>query len=384
MKRSIAFIILLHCFNLVQGQGMVFSEGNWQQLLAKAKADNKIIFVDAYTTWCGPCKMMAKNVFTNKEVGDFYNAKFINAQIDMEKGEGMQISRTYSVQAYPTFLFIDGNGTLLHRSVGYQEAPKFLELGRTALDENARIGTMNSRYEDGERDPKFLLKLAYAKYYAMEPDAAEVAEEYLKTQKDWNTPDNLDLIYEFSGGLQSPMTTYMLSNKERFVTRFGQPAMNRKTDFIINNAAATLKGDNPDYEGIRKMLVSLDSASAEQNMLKIKKSHLRRTKNWSEYAVASIDYFNKYPSQNANELNTAAWDFYMYIEHKKQLEEAVRWALQAVKLDNRYYCNDTVAALYTKLGNKSKAKKYIDKAISLAKSEGADYSETEALREKLK
>ena len=382
-KITIVFSFLLFTVS-VFSQGINFDHDSWQQLLDKAKKDNKIIFVDAFTTWCGPCKMMAKNVFTDSMVGAFYNKNFINAKIDMEKGEGIELAQNYSVQAYPTFLFVDGNGVLQHRSVGYQEPPMFLGLGKTALDEETRIGTMNRRYEEGERKPEFLYKLAYAKYNAMEPEAANIAEEYLNTQKDWNTPDNLDLIYEFSGALNSPMTKYMLSNKDRFVTRFGQAALNRKIDYIVNNAASTLKGDNPDFEGLKNTLESLDPSTADRNLLRIKKNHLKRTKKWSEFGPASIEYFNKYPSTDPQELNAAAWDFYSYIDDKKQLEEAVYWALQAVKIDNRYYCNDTVAALYTKLGNKSKAKKYIQKAINLAKSEGADYSETEALKEKLK
>ncbi|MBL7832012.1 MAG: thioredoxin family protein [Saprospiraceae bacterium] len=384
MKKTLVVIFLLKCSLALFSQGIAFDHDSWQNLLAKAKKDNKIIFVDAYTTWCGPCKMMSKSVFTDSAVGAFYNKNFINAKIDMEKGEGIDLAETYSVQAYPTFLFIDGNGVMQHRSVGYQEPPMFLTLGKTALDEETRIGTMNRRYEEGERKPDFLYRLAYAKYNAMEPDATNIAEEYLKSQSDWNTPDNLDLIYEFSGGLQSSMTKYMLSNKDRFNTRFGQAAMNRKIDFIVNNAASTLKADNPDFESLKATLVSLDASTADQNLLKIKKNHLKRTKNWAEFGNVSVEYFKKYPSNNPQELNASAWDFYMYIDDKKQLEEAVYWALQAIKIDNRYYCNDTAAALYTKLGNKVKAKKYIQKAITLAKSEGADYSETEALKEKLK
>ncbi len=215
MKKTLVVIFLLKCSLALFSQGIAFDHDSWQNLLAKAKKDNKIIFVDAYTTWCGPCKMMSKSVFTDSAVGAFYNKNFINAKIDMEKGEGIDLAETYSVQAYPTFLFIDGNGVMQHRSVGYQEPPMFLTLGKTALDEETRIGTMNRRYEEGERKPDFLYRLAYAKYNAMEPDATNIAEEYLKSQSDWNTPDNLDLIYEFSGGLQSSMTKYMLSNKDR-------------------------------------------------------------------------------------------------------------------------------------------------------------------------
>jgi uncharacterized protein YyaL (SSP411 family) len=59
----------------------------------KAKKENKLIFVDAYASWCGPCKLMVKNIFPLKTVGDYYNSHFINAKIDMEKGEGIELAK---------------------------------------------------------------------------------------------------------------------------------------------------------------------------------------------------------------------------------------------------------------------------------------------------
>ena len=85
--------------------------------------------MDAYTTWCGPCKRMAAEVFTEPEVGRFYNENFINVKIDMEKGEGIELARQYDVYAYPTLLFINGEGELVHRGLGYQDFVQFYEPG---------------------------------------------------------------------------------------------------------------------------------------------------------------------------------------------------------------------------------------------------------------
>ena len=83
-----------------------FNSDNWKGLLAKAKKENKLIFLDAYTEWCRPCIMMAKNVFTQDKVADFYNEHFVNVSMDMEKGEGPLIGKKYKISAYPAFLFI--------------------------------------------------------------------------------------------------------------------------------------------------------------------------------------------------------------------------------------------------------------------------------------
>ena len=84
-----------------------FREITFDQAIAAAKAENKLVFVDVMTSWCGPCKMMARDVFPQKKVGDFMNEKFVCLKIDAEKGEGIEIAKTYKVNAYPTFLLLN-------------------------------------------------------------------------------------------------------------------------------------------------------------------------------------------------------------------------------------------------------------------------------------
>ena len=99
----------------------------WQQILDKAKKENKNIFVDVYTVWCGPCKLMSKSTFTNDTVANFYNANFINYKIDAEKGEGVEIAHKYEVNCYPNLLIINPNGEIVHRGAGYKNKIEFIE-----------------------------------------------------------------------------------------------------------------------------------------------------------------------------------------------------------------------------------------------------------------
>lgn len=118
-----------------------FDSGNWKSVLAKAKKEGKMIFVDAYTTWCRPCIQMAKDIFTLDNVADYYNKNFVNVSMDMEKGDGPQLVKKYEIHAYPDFLFINGDGELIHRGGGYQEAKEFIQLGNDAvkaLDKKAK------------------------------------------------------------------------------------------------------------------------------------------------------------------------------------------------------------------------------------------------------
>jgi thioredoxin 1 len=106
--------------------GITFFEGSWAELLAEAKKANKPFFVDVYTTWCGPCKMMARTTFADEEVGKFVKNNFLAYKIDAEKGEGTQIADEHKVRSYPTVLFFDANGKYLGKEVGFMNDDKFL------------------------------------------------------------------------------------------------------------------------------------------------------------------------------------------------------------------------------------------------------------------
>lgn len=159
MKRSFVFLC---CLFLMMGglfaQGIVFEQGTWDEVLAKAKKENKVVFVDVYTSWCAPCKMVAKNVFPQEKIGNYYNQHFINYQLDGEKGNGPEVVKKYGIKGYPTFLYLDGNGNLLYCFSGAKEVKGFLEEAEK-VTVCARYGgweKMQADYKSGSSDPVFL------------------------------------------------------------------------------------------------------------------------------------------------------------------------------------------------------------------------------------
>jgi len=134
----IGFIILQSSttetkFESTQNQGIEFFQGTWAQALEKAKAENKLIFLDAYASWCGPCRRMSSQVFTQTKPAEFYNKNFINVKVDMEKGEGPALAQKYKVRAYPSLFFIDANGIVKKQALGYKTASELIEFGKSVL-----------------------------------------------------------------------------------------------------------------------------------------------------------------------------------------------------------------------------------------------------------
>lgn len=117
MKNIFLSIILVCTICPSYGQ-IVFESGDFASVIEKAGSENKLIFVDCYTSWCGPCKQMAAVIFPSKEAGDFMNKHFICFKADMEKGEGIEIRKRYNVNAFPTLLILKSNGEELNRTAG--------------------------------------------------------------------------------------------------------------------------------------------------------------------------------------------------------------------------------------------------------------------------
>lgn len=113
--------------------GIKFIEANWAKALQEAKKQNKLIFLDAYTSWCGPCRMLKNNTFPDKAAGEFYNQHFINVALDMEQGDGIAVGGKYGVNAYPTLIIADANGNMLTYTQGYIDARQLIEFGKFGL-----------------------------------------------------------------------------------------------------------------------------------------------------------------------------------------------------------------------------------------------------------
>ncbi len=114
--------------------GISFESMSFEKAKKEAKKSGKLIFIDAYTDWCGPCKRMAATSFKDAKVGELYNKSFINIKVEMEKdAEGPEIARLYGVKAYPTLLLIDGNGRLVKQSIGLKTSDQLIALAKSVL-----------------------------------------------------------------------------------------------------------------------------------------------------------------------------------------------------------------------------------------------------------
>ncbi|MEQ1553381.1 MAG: thioredoxin family protein [Ferruginibacter sp.] len=111
--------------------GIQFHKGTWQQALDLAKQQNKLIFLDVYATWCGPCKKLKRDTFSDSTAAVIFNNNFINVSVDAENGEGVDISSKYNVTSYPSLYLINSNGKIVNKTGGYMSPTELITFGKT-------------------------------------------------------------------------------------------------------------------------------------------------------------------------------------------------------------------------------------------------------------
>lgn len=225
MKKMILVLSALMISLAAISQGIEFQKESYADVLKMAKKQHKLIFVDVFTSWCGPCKHMAKEIFPQPQAGEFYNTHFLNLQLDAEKSEdGKKVAKQFGVSAYPTFLFINGEGELVYRFLGGRMIDMFVKEGEKAVEAYAaqpELKKYMKKYEKGNRDKEFLNQ-----YFILKDksglDCSDVLIDYFSLVGDHELLDSLNVA------------------RISKITVFNQKLTNRVVDAVCKEAA------NPD------------------------------------------------------------------------------------------------------------------------------------------
>lgn len=399
----IVFITLFTWLNSAYAQtGILFESDSFSILLSKARQQHKFIFIDCYTTWCGPCKWMDKNVYTNDTVADFYNANFICTKIDMEKGEGIELLKRYDVHCYPTFLFIDSTGTVVHRKSGAQKVQAFVDIGKETLIPEDRFLTQQKAYESNKLSPPELLQYITARKSSCLPVEEEIDGYFTKdTTNLYQNAGTWFLLRDFVITPHSTACTYLMTHRKEFEARYTADSVDQILERSYMNAMGIClysKGgsDTTKYKALRAELIEKRFSFSERLALTMDLYYYQVLMDWNGYARTAMICVPKYFHDDAFMLNNVAWAFYENISDTVQLDSAISWAARSVILQTNYFNTDTHAALLYKRGRKKEAKVQAERSIALAKQANEhpdrekngypliDYSTTEELLEKIK
>lgn len=411
MKKQLLTICVLLLAIAGFSQGIEFEHGTWKEVLARAQQTNKPIFVDVYTTWCGPCKMMVKDIFPLEEVGKVYNAGFICYQIDAEKGEGIEFAKNYEVKAYPTYLFIKADGTLFFRALGSMPAKNFIAVSNMALSEMndpKSLSVWDKEYVEKKNDPKFLVD--YMNKRSKQGLSNSILfDEYLKLiPEEERTNDNVVELYKKIGQqliVNSFAYANLQKNREKLESKL--PGISNYLLFqgVMNTIGEAAKSKNEQllavamsaYDQLPKNATPLskdeiylqyyqkvgDVDNYAKYATNFGNNHLMKRSNdtiaakdkaaaqlfekrisagvYAKMDTSQLAQLRAYSSHIERDkvsqgLNSIAWEVFEKVSDKKVLQDALNWSKRSRELspDNSGFL-DTYANLLYKLGRKKEA-----------------------------
>ncbi|TRZ42413.1 thioredoxin family protein [Robertkochia solimangrovi] len=189
-KISTFILILFSAFTMSYAQGIDFKHMPFEDALTQAKAEDKLIFIDFYTEWCGPCKKLAAGPFKEEGNGEFYNKHFISLKLDAEK-EGKGAALRYHVTAYPTLIFVNGDGEIVHQTVGITVGDDMIGFGKEAMNaSNAKYSWAKLQEMFPEKqDDEVFLKLYMEKMEEFGADPSPGIDAWLKVQTEFTETD---------------------------------------------------------------------------------------------------------------------------------------------------------------------------------------------------
>jgi len=380
MKKWSILLLALVSFWMSEAQQVNFRKLTWQEANDLAAQENKYIFVDAYTEWCGWCKVMDKEMFTDPAVFPFINENFIPMKIDFEDTLGILLSMKFRVWAYPTTMIFNPQGQYIGRISGYNE------------DHGAYLASLK-KFTEIKEDKVFgydshVLDPAYPEFYVKSfgkgkrewPKQDEVST-YLKAQPDLYSEVSWSVILRFH---PKEYLDYVIENREEYIGRYGKEEVTEIIQYYIFNIMqdAVKLTDRAMLDKALKLCDYMDDP--ESFRFYIMMAYYEQTKDWPAFTGELGSYISRNGYEFPGYINNYCWMIYENVDDREILLKAVEWMKKVIEVQPISFNLDTYAALLYKTGDLEEADNYADQAIEAAKKEGQDYSSTKELKEKIR
>lgn len=385
---SLLLALIFSCSVFAQDREIEFRDLSFEEALAAADRENKPIFMDCYTTWCGPCKWMAANIFTHNDVADYYNENFVCVKFDMEKGEGLELAKEFKIRAYPTLLFINGDRQLVMKQIGAPRNPEpYISLGKNARSDDYNLLALAENVSNNRDNASYMAKYFEVMSGANMLDQKEVDRYFARTPRsDWLTEDNVKILTHIEHDIESEVFQDMLARSEEYI------AVNSDIESVFKSSIGTAlmkkmmssgEESQEEFESLLKEVKSWDFPGKGEILFSLEAMQMRK-QGPEEYMKFCLDNVKTNLWDSPNQLNNVAWHFFENTEDPDRLQAAEEWAARAVSLQPDHHILDTYANLLYANGKKEKALEIETQALDKARAEGANTKAYEKLISSIK
>jgi len=386
------FLILISVIPVCEGQenkSIHFSDLSWSQTIQKATTEKKAIFLYAYTPSCRWCRQMEKEVFNDGEVADYYNSNFISYKIAIDDGaEGEALAKKYAIVAFPTYIYFDKDGMLVHQSGTAKLAEDFILDGKNAFDPDKALFSLKRRYDSGDRSTALLYNYSNAleSYHHAASPEEKVVSEYLATQsaEQLNSEKNLRYIFSKYHSFHSPATQFFIENQNKFTHIFQEEEVIKKAEKIITGTArkAGEEGDDELFNQV-KQTIAAHYADTGKLFSLAKIYFYQGQQEWVTYAEETLAYGRSYGVEDWRTMEETAIYLKAFTKDRQALELGTQIMEQVIKMDKSYENLNRYAQLQHSVGKDTEALATAREAIAVAQKSGEGSSEAVKLVAKI-
>ncbi|WP_293915900.1 MULTISPECIES: thioredoxin fold domain-containing protein [unclassified Sphingobacterium] len=387
MRKILLFLFLSPIF--IYAQGIDFAEDmNWEQIMMKAKAENKYILVDCSTSWCVPCRVMEENVFKVEEVGKVINADFVSLQLQFdidtlknpEKKSWHRLSQKfnnlYKISGFPTILFFDSDGNLLYQFTGMKNVPEFLKIVARVSNGELKYYALNKKYKERPDDMDNLYQLILLSKGLDETNVQHLLDEYLQHRKGVHSVKDAQLVYDVTNS-SSNHSFKLLKEEEKAINSFlGEGVSNdliraivyyEEAYYKLGNVSAQgyfIRDPNPDWNSLEIILHDKYPDLTEDLLAYIKLNFYQTGHYWDRFIPALSEYITHYGNTvSAEKRKEYATNVATYIDDKHLIEKTLNWSKQVLKDGLTAENYNTLAILYYKDGQTEEALNWMENTI---------------------
>ncbi len=387
MRRKLIFICLYIPSILMAQNGVNFQEITLSEAFVKSKTENKPVFFFGFASWCTHSKKMREEVFTDSVVASFYNTHFICIRQDLEKGEGVELHKKFNVKSYPTFIFLNPDGTTLYRMGGESTSSEFIEHAKNALIKENQLPYLEKQFEsnigDSTRCYAYLVALKRGSL-----DFDDMLQKYLNTKSETQllTPLNWKILSNGVTDIHSKYFQFILDHKKDYSLLASLTRVQRKIFYTIKQQLdiAADANDTTTYAGLRTIATSLQNPQVDSLVFTIDLKLFEYNKNWSSYVSTTVQNVKIYVWNSYSQLQNIADIYLKNIMDTVALTQASHWAKRSLELNDSYGGYILAAKLFLKSGDNLNAKKYAQQGKDLAMKYGWNFSEADLLLKELK
>ncbi len=354
--------------------GIRFFSGSWEDAKRESRKTGKPIFIDFYADWCGPCKWMERDIFTDEEVGEYFNANFINMRIDAERDE-LDLVEFIDLEAYPTLVYFDSEGKILLKSVGALGVQELIESGEKAI----KRPSVKSQFDE---DPTNYDNLVLYIETVDDDQAEELAIKYLNSlpTEEWRSSESWNLISGYITDFRSDVVRYVIENDEYFSTNF-----DGYTEFILQEILSNILQTAIDEEDLELLQSAIDvevSARKLGDLLEYPEEYYSLETQYMYYLYTDDNemYFEKvsqlvqdYLWEDSDAISNIVVDVaeQLFLD-EEYMGEIIRWVIHAIEIDSNWHTQFAASYCYYMIDEYSSALEHAQRSKRLNTDEGIE------------